>query len=525
MGPDWLRLVAALACGVAGFAVRRRGFAPASAAVLFAGAILLIWSAASETVPGGLFALSLLTTPLAPCVIGVAGLWWPVRRPTGWLLAAGVAVLAGSLAAGLLHSAGLDTRATGCSACPVNPLLVPGLADSAGALDRTSSLALVLSGALLVAGAAVRWWRAPPARHHDQPALAATTVLGALTVAGAVHALALDRGLYDAWQTPIWNARLVVALALAGVCLWRLSLPRRTADRVARTVLGATPAAADLAASLAREIGDPGLRLTYRRPDGSRIDADGTPTAAPDGRGALRLTREGTTYAEVWHDPRLDPDLVRAAASSSGLALEYVAAQARLRAETADAVAARRRVVERGDAERSRLERDLHDGAQQGLIALSVQVTAGASPHQDAAQREITAALHDLRTIARGLFPVSLTEAGLTAALRELGDHTTVPLVVEGGFAVRPGVAVDTAFFEVVADVAGVTQRADSFVRVELAGGGEEPARIRVTSEPVAPADAMLVRAEDRVVALGGTLVATSTPEGLVVEAEVPCGS
>ena len=437
MGPDWLRLVAALACGVTCFAVRRRGLAPASADILFAGAMLLIWSAASETVSGGLFALSLLTTPLAPCVVGVAGLWWPVRRPAGRLLGAGVAVLAAGLAAGLLHAIGLDTRATGCSACPVNPLLVPGLADSAAPLDRASSVSLVLAGAVLVVGATARWLRSTPARRHDLPTLGATAAIGALTIAGAVHALRLDRGLYDAWRSPVWNTQLAVTLALAGSFLWRLSLPRRTADRVARTVLGATPAPADLAASLARASGDPGVRLTYRR-------ADGSPRRRRRGaRGRARRSRRppadarGATYAEVWHDPRIDPDLVRAAASSSGLALEYVAAQARLRAETADAVAARRRVVARADAERGRLERDLHDGAQQGLIALSVGVTAAAGPHQDEAQREIAAALHDLRTIARGLFPVSLSEAGLAAALRELGDHTTVPLVVEGGFAAR----------------------------------------------------------------------------------------
>lgn len=520
MGPDWLRLVAALACGVACFAVRRRGLAPASSDVLFVGAVLLIWSAASETVSGGLFALSLLTTPLAPCVVGVAGLWWPVRRPTGWLVGTGVAVLAAGLAAGLLQAVGLDTRATGCSACPVNPLLVPGLADSAGALDRASSVALVLAGALLAAGAAVRWWRSPPARHHDEPALAATVALGALTVTGAVHALTLDRGLYDAWQTPIWNAQLVVALALAGSCLWRLSMPRRTADRVARTVLSATPAPADLAASLARETGDPELRLTYRRPDGSRIDADGTPVTDPDGRAVLRLTRGGTTYAEVWHDSRLDPDLVRAAASSSGLALEYVAAQARLRAETADAVAARRRVVARADDERGRLERNLHDGAQQGLITLSMQLTASGEDLA-AAQEEITAALHDLRTIARGLFPVSLAEAGLPAALRELGDHTPVALVVEGGFVGRPGPEAERALYDLVS--AAVPREPGGSVQVSTSGGGPAPARIRITAPGLDPVS--LLSAEDRVAALGGSLTVTSTADGVVVEGEVPCGS
>ena len=217
-------------------------------------------------------------------------------------------MLAGGSAAGLLQAVGLDTRATGCSACPVNPLMVQGLVGSAGALDRASSVALVITGALLVAGAAVRSWRAPPARRPRRAGLAATIALGALTTAGAVHALILDRRLYDAWQTPLWNAQLVVIVVLAAGCVWRLSLPRRTADRVARTVLDATQAPADLAASLARGTADPGLVVTYRRPDGSRIAADGRPADVPAGRAVLRLTRDGAAYAELWYDPRLDPE-------------------------------------------------------------------------------------------------------------------------------------------------------------------------------------------------------------------------
>ena len=185
-------------------------------------------------------------------------------------------------------------------------------------------------------------------------------------------------------------------------------------------------------------------------------------------------------------------DVVRAVADSSGLALEYVAAQARLRAETLDAIDARRRVVASADAERGRLERDLHDGAQQGLITLSVQLATAAANGGSAriaeAQHEISLALQDLRAVARGLFPASLGEAGLVAALRELGDHTHVALVVDGAAFGPVGLDVDKAFYDLVVDVATATPEAPgAVVRVELDRGDDASARVRVRATPADP--------------------------------------
>ncbi len=407
MGPDWLRLVTAVACGVTCFAVRRRGFAPVSAGLLFAGAMLLICSATSETVSAGLFAFSLLATPLAPCVVGVAGLWWPVRRPGRWLLGVGVAVLAGGLAAGLLQAVGLDTRATGCSACPVNPLMVQGLVGSAGALDRG-----LVGGAGDHGGAARRRGRGP---------------------------------------------------------------------------------------LVARPAGPPPRRAGARRHDRSR--------------------RTDHCWVQIVCGlPRRRPTVGRV----SGLALKYVAAQARLQPGDGG----RPRCLDARPLERSRLERDLHDGAQQALIALSMQVTAGAGPHQNEAQREITAALHDLRTIARGLFPVSLSEAGLSAGpARARRPHCRAA----GGRGRVHGPARRGRRHRALRGRrrhrgCGAMDQAASCRSAVRRGRptGSHPGRL---AEPAAQPDGLLERAEDRVVALGGTLTVNSTPDGLVVEGEIPCGS
>ncbi len=144
------------------------------------------------------------------------------------------------------------------------------------------------------------------------------------------------------------------------------------------------------------------------------------------------------------------------------------------------------------------------------------------------AQNEISLALQDLRTVARGVFPVSLGEAGLVAALRELGDHTHVPLIVQGAHFGPWGLATDLAFYDVVLDaVTATTEGPGAAVRVVLDGGVDQPARVHVSATPADPtrANRLLVRAEDRVAALGGTLTVLSTGSTLVVRGEVPCGS
>ena len=121
---------------------------------------------------------------------------------------------------------------------------------------------------------------------------------------------------------------------------------------------------------------------------------------------------------------------MRACARSAGLALEYVAARARLRSEVRESAAVRARIAAaRYRERRRRLERNLHDGAQQRLVALGVMLAAGgrSQPGDQVAayHREIDAALAELRTVARGLFPASLGEAGISRRL--CGNSATTP--------------------------------------------------------------------------------------------------
>jgi len=144
------------------------------------------------------------------------------------------------------------------------------------------------------------------------------------------------------------------------------------------------------------------------------------------------------------------------------------------------------------------------------------------------AQREITVALEELRSVARGLFPVSLAEAGVLAALRELGDHTAVPLVVDGTVAGPRSLETDMAIYHLVADVVGSTTAGPgTVVRVRLDGGDMEPIRVQITIPPAAPGwtRQLVIRSEDRLMALGGRLSVASTASALTVEGEIPCAS
>ena len=206
----------------------------------------------------------------------------------------GGAALAAVLVAGVLQAVAFDPAASGCFRCPDNLVAVPSAAGRAAALDRTAT-ALVLLAGLLVAGvAAVRWWRsAPLARRTAWPMLLGGVGVASLTAAHAARVLSQPRFIYDTWAGPVWNAQLILLATIAVGAWWRLSLPRRTADRVARSVLAATPEPDALVASLAREIGDADLVVTYRRLDGSRIDVEGRGVDAPVDRAVLRLTRDG----------------------------------------------------------------------------------------------------------------------------------------------------------------------------------------------------------------------------------------
>jgi signal transduction histidine kinase len=364
--------------------------------------------------------------------------------------------------------------------------------------------------------------------------------LALLTAAAAAHALQLPTGALDDVQGRLWRGQCVLLVVLAlGVVVQRL-LAQSTAARMAGRVSAAIPDPASVQTWLRDSVGDPRLTVTFLRDDGVRVDADGIPVTNDDSRPVVQLTRDGVVFADVRSACRStqELDLVRACARSAGLALEYVAARARLRAEVRDSAAVRTRIVAARDRERRRLERNLHDGAQQRLVALAVLLASGTRSRQSdevaAFHHKIDTALAELRTVARGLFPASLGEAGIAEALRELGDHTQVPLLVHSDLDRELPLPVSRAIYQLVLDASrvgpptsvlrvAVEQTAAGVVRVAVAVEAPDGVATRA-AEPLDLPYAALLHAEDRFVALGGRLEHVVRQGVLEWEGTVPCG-
>ncbi len=324
-------------------------------------------------------------------------------------------------------------------------------------------------------------------------------------------------------------------------------------DRLARSALGelfvelrADPAPADLRDSLARALRDPSLTLAYWLPEfGSYADQDGQSVELPDPNGAraMRLIdREGARVAALLHDAALEdePELLAAVTAAAGIALENARLNVELRARVEQLRGSRARIVEAGQRERQRLERNLHDGAQHRLVALSLQLSlleeelAGdrsATVQLERARGEIDTSLEELREIAQGIHPAVLSAHGLAVALEELAARAAVPVdlrvEIEGRLPEALEVAAYYLISESLANVGKHAQASMATVDVTRINGH---IRVEVFDDGVGGADTErgsgLRGLADRVEAVGGRVrVWSQGGRGTRVRAEIPCAS
>jgi signal transduction histidine kinase len=301
-----------------------------------------------------------------------------------------------------------------------------------------------------------------------------------------------------------------------------------------------------LQAALARTLGDPTLVLAHRLPDSlGHADADGRPVLVPPvtaDRATAPIRHDGEEIAVLVYDALLDddPELVEAVSAAAAIALEnerlHVVSEARL----VELKASRERIVTAGDAERRRIERDLHDGAQQRMVAIALQLRlAEGQIHDDpalaeelvkAASTELALSLSELRELARGIHPAVL-EHGLSAALDSLALRSAVPTSVSYETSERlPERFEFAAYFvasEALANIAKHAHAEHVKMRVWRSAG---MASIEIADDGVGGADdssgSGLRGLADRVEALNGHLDVRSAPgAGTVVTAEMPCGS
>jgi signal transduction histidine kinase len=434
----------------------------------------------------------------------------------------------------------------GCwSNCTVNVFLVhsvPGLARGIQLVDRwfmvaaAAALAAILVRRLALVSGPARRTLVPVAL----PAIALAGAVVAHTV--ALHRIPVEDPSHPAFLSIFAAQSSAVLLLAAGLVLAvvRTRSQRRAVSRMV-TDLGEAPPPGSLESALGRALGDPALRIAYWLPSSERyVDANGRPVDPPSGqpgRAVTTLVRDDRPIAVVSHGGAFT-ELEREIGPAVRLGLENERLQAEVLAQIDQLRASRARIVETGDAERRRLERNLHDGAQQRLLALSYDIRlarAAAESNGDGATQttladgvdEAQAALRELRELAHGIFPAILAEAGLQSALETLADSAPLPVEVNGFAEERLPAPVEMAAYVMVAEALddAIARRA-TVVTVAMA---VDQGRLVVTvtddgsprqvEEVAEAADASMVAVADRVGAVGGALdVGPRT-----LQASIPC--
>src|SRR5581483_4087666 len=321
-----------------------------------------------------------------------------------------------------------------CPGCSNNLLqLVHNNQQARNWLDLQRVIGAPLIAAIVVL-LVVRWRRASAAQRREA---APVLVAGCATLVALGCTVVLDL-LGDPLGSLPANVYFTLMATVPVAVLFVLLQRRLARGMIAGLVveLGGPSASVNLREALARALGDSSLQLAFWfPPERHYVDGDGAPVKLPDedsGRRSTFVERDGQPIAVLLHDPELehDAELVASVCAAASLTLENERLQAELRARLLELQASRARLVHATDAERRRIERDLHDGTQQRLVSLAMSLglletklpgqTGAAQTLVRETREALTLALAELRELTHGINPPLLTERGLPAALDEL---------------------------------------------------------------------------------------------------------
>lgn len=471
---------------------------------------------------------------------------YPGGRLAGLLERRAIAGVYAWFAFTAIKSVTYDPIGGGCSQCVRNPFYVPGTSWLNPTLANVSVYGTIVVAVFVLAIFALHWRRASaPVRRAMAPAawaalpLFLVVVVGQLQGVGAVPSqVAAVTGPFEWLTFAILPVGLLIGVlrtrlgrAAIGDLVVELSRPRMTSG---------------LQELLARTIGDPSLHLALALPDGGYVDSRGNRVELPSAgerRAVTAIDLDGQPLAVLIHDPALnddDPGLVAAAGSAALLALENERLQAEVRASLEEVRASRARILEAADAERQRLERDIHDGAQQRLVALGVALKlardhaatrgdSAAVSELESATGQLKDALKELRNLAQGVHPAVLTRAGIGPALRGLAELSPIPVEIKAAPAERYPEKIEAAVYFVVSEALANAAKHSAARLVEISVRRDNSClAIDVSDDGVGGADADrgtgLVGMKDRVSVLGGAVEMWSPPGGgTAVRARIPC--
>jgi signal transduction histidine kinase len=494
-----------------------------------------------DVVPRALVTLTAFLVPLQAPVGGHLLLAYPTGTLPGRaerrLVVAGYALgVAESLWWGLSHATLMD-----CAGCArsYGALQVPREVSAA-----TGSVASVLwagMGVLLLVLLVRRYVRA--GRRQRRLLL---LPYASITVFVSIYVLLSIVGAREgtsAWGLSVQTVILFQVVGLLGVPLCfliGLLHERLSYRRIGELVVSlAGDDDADLQRALAVALGDRDLRLVFPVGDGF-VDGTGhaAPALEPDDRAAVTAVGEpGAPLALIRHDRSLseEPALLTAAGSATRLILENARLQAEVRAQLIEVRASRARIVTATDQARMRLERDLHDGAQQRLLAIGIALQLlreqpGDPGLLDAAEEELTSALAEMRDLASGIHPAVLTDLGLGPALdaltRRLGRNVVLKMP-EGDVRRLSSPVEAAAYFATTEAVTNALKHASpSRVTVTVEDRGDVLC-VAVEDDGDGGADpngSGLTGVRDRLASVDGSLRLTTAPgAGTRLTMEIPC--
>jgi signal transduction histidine kinase len=422
----------------------------------------------------------------------------------------------------------------------LNVLAVAPNATAAQVVDAVQRSALAVAAILLTVSVGRRWLRSSgPVRRQTTPVLVGAV---AILLASASWILQPFGITVPELNNLVLAAQFSIPIAILAVLLRARMAKAAVADLVIE--LGQTPTPARLRDALAQALGDPSLQVAYWSPTKERFeDAAGEPVELPEvgaGQAVTMLERDGVREAAIIHDAILldDPGLIASVAGALQLAVANDRLTAEVKTQLEEVRASRARIVEAGDLERRRVERDLHDGAQQRLISLSLELRVAQNALGDDADPavrrsleraadEATAALAELRDLALGIHPLILTESGLGAAVESLADRSPIDVAVDIGAERYQSAVEGAAYFvisEALANVAKYARATSARVRVRPS---QDHMTVEIEDDGVGGADPRsgsgLRGLGDRVAALDGTLTVDSpSGGGTRVRARIP---
>ena len=489
------------------------------------------WLLAVGTVLGGAY----------PVLIAHAALLYPDHRPARVVrVALGAAYVVSVGVGGLGVAVFFNPTSAGCNICPANPVLLLDRPDWVARATEAALIAGVAWSAVLISALLNRVRRESlTMRRRLLPVVVpATTFLAVVAVSdgrwarqGVIGEGEADQLLWG------WQAACLAVVAL-GMC-WAFVSARVTRFRVAQLVARAAqrPPPGGLAALIGAAFGDPAAQLLYPLGDGLVVNARGHEVEIDPGLVRTPLVRGPEVVAVLAHrrDAANTGGLAREVGSAAQLALQNERLNAERLAQLRRLQASRRRIVEAADSERRRLERDLHDGAQQKLVTLSLAMRleqlrapdsdVGIRAGLEEATGDVTAALADLREIAHGLYPGELVDQGLDSALESLISSSTRRVRLETYIPQGlPGPIESAAYFAVARCLEGDSgdgdERPEAVVKAHQVGG------VLILEVSSAGTPTALERIQDRVGALGGTVAVSTRSTGeFLVRMEMPCES